>query len=229
MPYKWTGFTAVWPLTLLSTTWRLWWTEKSWKTKPFQFRQELNWEVNDLQTLPRLVVSVQEQCVQHEHLFKATYIPWNGEQDCRRQLWQGGRRLSGLGEWVLKGEASFGEVGVEDLCGRDGSTFFQFLIYWRTLNDWRNGGAWCSSDVVWGCLGGVWVLVYLGGILGCQSCSGGNLRVQSMQNWAALKQTHHFGTTLKCSRRFRKCGTYWAFLLNFVVWFHIVCDRYASK
>ena len=132
-------------------------------------------------------------------------------------------------EWVLKGEASFGEVGVEDLCRRDGSTFFQLLIYWRTLNDWRNGGAWCSSDAVWGCLGGVWVLVYLGGILGCQSCSGGNLRVQSMQNWAALKQTHHFGTTLKCSRRFRKCGTYWAFLLNFVVWFHIVCDRYASK
>ena len=129
-------------------------------------------------------------------------------------------------EWVLKGEASFGEVGVKDLCGRDGSTFFQLLIYWRTLNDWRNGGAWCSSDVVWGCLGGVWVLVYLGGILGCQSCSGGNLRVQSMQNWAALKQTHHFGTTLKCSRRFRKCGTYWAFLLNFVVWFHIVCDRF---
>ena len=32
-------------------------------------------------------------------------------------------------EWVLKGEASFGEVGVKDLCGRDGSTFFQFLIY----------------------------------------------------------------------------------------------------
>ena len=32
-------------------------------------------------------------------------------------------------EWVLKGEASFGEVGVEDLCGRDGSTFFQLLIY----------------------------------------------------------------------------------------------------
>ena len=39
---KWLGFTAVWPLTLPSTTWRLWWTGKSWRTKLFQFLQENN-------------------------------------------------------------------------------------------------------------------------------------------------------------------------------------------
>ena len=36
--------------------------------------------------------------------------------------------------------------------------------------------------------GDVWVLVYLGGILGCQSCFGGYLRLHSMQNWAVLSK-----------------------------------------
>ena len=63
------------------------------------------------------------------------------------------------------------------------------------------GGAFC----VWCCFGmswGVWgkVLVYLGGILRCQNCLGvfgDYLRVQSMQDWAVLKPTHHFGKTVK--------------------------------
>ena len=37
LSFKWLGYTAAWPLTLPSTTWRLWWTGKSWRTKPFQF------------------------------------------------------------------------------------------------------------------------------------------------------------------------------------------------
>ena len=37
---KWLGFIAAWPLTLSSTTWRLWWTGNSWRTKPFQFLKE---------------------------------------------------------------------------------------------------------------------------------------------------------------------------------------------
>ena len=58
--------------------------------------------------------------------------------------------------------------------------------------------AWCCLGVSWG----VWgrVLVYLGGILRCQNCLGvfeGYLRVQSMQDWAVLKPTHHFGKTVK--------------------------------
>ena len=40
--HKWLGFTAVRPLTPPSTTWRLWWTGRSWRTKPFQFLQESN-------------------------------------------------------------------------------------------------------------------------------------------------------------------------------------------
>ena len=63
------------------------------------------------------------------------------------------------------------------------------------------GGAysvWCCLGMSWG----VWgrVLVYLGGILRCQNCLGvfgGYLRVQSMQDWAVLKPTHHFGKTVK--------------------------------
>ena len=76
-----------------------------------------------------------------------------------------------------------------------------------TLNVWRYTGVSIVSDAV-GMSWGVWGrdLAYLGGILGCQSCFGGYLRVQSMLDWAMLKQTRHFGTTLKC----KICST-WPF------------------
>ena len=68
---------------------------------------------------------------------------------------------------------------------------------------WRYTVVPIVSDAVWlGMSWGVWgrVLVYLGGILRCQNCLGvfgGYLGVQSMQDWAVLKPTHHFGKTVK--------------------------------
>ena len=62
------------------------------------------------------------------------------------------------------------------------------LIIWRYTVVSLLYSIWCCLLMSWGVCGRV--LVYLGGILGCQSYFG--------SLWG-LKQTHHFGTTLKCN------------------------------
>ena len=72
-----------------------------------------------------------------------------------------------------------------------------------TLNDWRYTLVPIVFDAVWGYLGVsegeywcIWWYIKMSKLL-WESLEG-YLGVETMQNWAMLKQPHHFGTRLKC-------------------------------